>query len=110
MHIGDQRDLDNGFIASIIISAKKKGVGTTNFIEHLATTIKKEFIDGVVRPQNGSVHGHIRWIERNHYPKENFQLVKLEWDEKEQSYHTPKWLGIDENDWILTNHRLNPYE
>jgi hypothetical protein len=109
IHIGDQRDLDNKYLASVFISAKKGGVGTTNFIEDLATKIQKMFIDELTHPENGPIHKHIRWIERNFYPNENYKLVNLTWDEKAQKYYNPQWHQIDDMDWIMNNHQLAPY-
>lgn len=108
IHIGGSNNLEQKRIATVIISAQKNGVGTTNFIENIATLIKTGYIEEVVRPKNGPIHDRIRWVERNYYPKENFKMVSLEWDAKSSRYIRPSWEILD-NDWILEKHKLNSY-
>lgn len=108
MHIGGEKNLNQHLIATVIISAQKTGVGTTNHIENIATLVKRGYLDEVVRPNNGAIHNRIRWIERNHYPSENFAVVSLEWDLNIRKYIRPSWEEI-ENDWILQDHKLNSY-
>ncbi|MET3657803.1 hypothetical protein [Sporosarcina psychrophila] len=109
MHIGDQNNLDQHLIATVIISAKKGGVGTTNFIEHIATLIKTGYIDQVVLPKYGAIYDRIRWVERNYYPDEIYQVVSLEWNSELNHYSNPKWINL-ENDWILKENKLKPYD
>jgi len=109
MHIGGQENLNDGLIASVIISAKKGGVGTTNYIEDIATLVKNGYIDNVVIPKHGPIHDRIRWVERNYYPNENFDIVTLDWNSKEERYQNPKWKPLQE-DWILKAHKLQPYQ
>lgn len=111
IHVGDQRDLNNGFLATVIIGAQKDGVGTTNFLEEIATMVFNNYINQKsIRFENISLHDKVRWIERNYYPEERFDLVQFDWNEKEFRYDNPDWYKLSEEDWILQNHRLKPYK
>jgi hypothetical protein len=110
MHIGGQNNLDNNLIATVIIGARKHGVGVTNFFEDIAKLVKEGYLDKVVIPKHGPIHDRIRWIERNHYPRENYEIVSLAWDSKAQRYHTPNWSKLDEKDWIYKNNKMEPYK
>lgn len=109
MHIGGQENLDQGLIATVIISAKKGGVGITNFIEEITTLIQNGYIDKVVIPTYGPIHDRVRWIERNYYPEETFQTVSLKWNEGINSYEKPSWDNLSDDDWVLQKTKLLPY-
>lgn len=108
MHVGNQKDLDQSLIATVIISAKKDGVGTTNFIEDIATIIQNEYLDKVIIPKYGPIYDRIRWVERNYYPSETFQVVSLGWDAELNKYSDPKWNTL-KDDWIIKENKLPPY-
>jgi|APAga8741244001_1050109.scaffolds.fasta_scaffold19389_3 hypothetical protein len=110
LHIGNQNDLKNGYLATAIISARKDGIGVTNFIERLADQTVNLFLNNVIISRLGTPVDKIRWIERNYYPSENFQVVKLEWNEKYNYFTNPKWEHLNEGDWILKDHRLEDYK
>ncbi|WP_047980639.1 hypothetical protein [Ornithinibacillus contaminans] len=111
IHVGNQKDLDNGFLATVIISANSDGVGNTNFVEDIATMVLNNYIDKKsIRAEHTTLYDKIRWIERNHYPKERFDLVNFEWHKEEARYIDPDWYKLAEDDWILENHRLQPYK
>lgn len=103
--VGNDKDLSNGIVATVIIEAiNEKGVniGVTNYIEHIATTVKKSFLDAIFH--SGSYgdhkleHHEIRWIER--YPEEytpgvtlRDSEVKMVWDDQYLSYIKPEWFN-----------------
>lgn len=110
IHIGNQNDLKIGYLATVIISARKDGIGVTNFIERLAKQTVELFLNHVILSRLGTPVDKIRWIERNYYPNENFHIVKLEWNEKNQFFTNPKWENLNDEDWILKENKLDPYE
>lgn len=109
MHIGGHDNLSDELIATVIIGARKEGVGVTNFIEEIAKLVKEGYLDKIVKPANGPIHNRIRWIERNYYPLERYQVVTLEWDSENKIYHSPSWVKLLESDWILINNRMAAY-
>ncbi|WP_430510719.1 hypothetical protein [Gottfriedia solisilvae] len=108
-HVGDQRDLDNGILITVIISAIPGGIGVTNFIENLATLIIP-YLDQVNYGETTNILERIRFIERVYYPEENYSLVSLTWDKKNHKFTEPKWSQLPLFDWIIEGNTLEKYE
>lgn len=115
--VGQEIDLKEGYIATVIIHADKEGVGITNFIEMIATKIRWCFFDVIFyekmdEPTNPFLE-KIRWIE--HYPEEylpscfpngKWDIVTMQWDEKSRMYYDPCWsnyIGIYSKELKLEN-------
>jgi len=110
IHVGNENDLKNGYLATVIIGVNesKGAAGVTNFIDELSTIIRNSYIPYGIKGDYDTVSKKIRWIERNYFPSENFQIVELEWDKYDKKYHSPKRNRI-EGDWIINEMRLEPY-
>lgn len=104
IHVGQEEDMQNGKIATIVITAQNGSIGIQNHIEHLATKIRFAFFDSIfyeqhwkkpVVPEEG-----IRWIERHLFSKQSSTMddevkeVTLQWDAKKYAYHSPTWRSV----------------
>lgn len=108
IHVGDQRDLDQGVLISVIIETLENTVGVKQYIEDIATSIKQAYIDYKI-VTNKNVEDTvkvIRFIEKEYFPKEAFKLVTFDYERDSNSYNNPKWQSITNEDWIIHNNKL----
>lgn len=102
LYVGQEIDMNEGYIATIIIRADNGGIGITNFFELIATKVRLSFFDVIFHERldentNPILH-KIRWIQfhsREYAPslfsKDDWLEVKMEWDENSKKYHSPSW-------------------
>lgn len=101
MHVGNEIDLNNGYHATVIITARNNGVGITNHIERLATMVNSGYVKDVVSGNSNLIAERIRWIERTFIPEERNHLVNLRWDKSIKKYKDPDWTELPLSDWIF---------
>ncbi len=106
IHVGDQRDLDKGILITVIISDIEGGMDTIPFIESITTKVLN-YIDEIVYDKTLHIMEHIRFIQRNYYPSEEYSLLDMNWDNK-NGLSAPSWTRLD-NDWIIEGNKLEDY-
>lgn len=83
--------INDAYDTTIVVSQDdiNKG-GITNYFEQIATNIQKLFFNRL-----GVVPNAVKWVEL--YPAgvvefdELCRAVKMQWDEENRVYHSPKW-------------------
>lgn len=94
MHIGREDDLQEGYMVTVIMRSTD-GYGITNFVEYIATNVRRTLSRRIKSDQ-------IRWVEiepptsgDHHRPA----CVVMNWDKKKQEYSSPKWKRISPDTW-----------
>lgn len=106
MHIGSKNS-NEGLIATILISTKKEYQSPTNFIEHVVSVIYENYLPRAIIGENA--HHYIRWVKREDYPQEIFTELIVEYNSKGGIKYISFGGKLEENDWIINEHRLPKY-
>jgi hypothetical protein len=98
IHVGEQLDLDEGIIATVIIRPKGN-VGMSNFTQDIATNIRKSLFKSIfichnLNYLNKYISKSMRWLENYadsnslpaNSPTGNWTEVILEWNENKDEY------------------------
>jgi hypothetical protein len=102
LYIGQEIDMKEGYIATIVICADNEGIGITNFFESIATKVRLSFFDVIfhekMNEKTNSILNNIRWLQfysseysPSLFPGDNWMDVKMVWDENSRRYHSPTW-------------------